>query len=79
MKPRYIVLFIICVLAGLSLLCLFFPQRGIRVGNTTLRFPALMEALAVPEEPADTDTVAILSPEEIMEQRLAALKTEKME
>ena len=79
MKPRYIVLFIICVLAGLSLLCLFFPQGGIRVGNTTLHFPALMEALAVPEEPADTDTVAILSPEEIMEQRLAALKTEKME
>ena len=33
MKPRYIVLFIICVLAGLSLLCLFFPQGGIRVGN----------------------------------------------
>lgn len=79
MKPRYIVLFIICVLAGLSLLCLFFPQGGIRVGNTTLRFPALAEALAVPEEPADTDTVAVLSPEEIMEQRLAALKTEKME
>lgn len=79
MKPRYIVLFIICVLAGLSLLCLFFPQGGIRVGDMTLRFPALTEALAVPEEPADTDTVAILSPEEIMEQRLAALKTEKME
>jgi len=79
MKPRYIVLFIICVLAGLALLCMFFPKGGIRVGDMTLRFPALTEALAVPEEPADTDTVAILSPEEIMEQRLAALKTEKME
>ena len=79
MKPRYIVLFIICVLAGLALLCISFPQGGFRVGDMTLRFPNLAEALAVPEEPADTDTVAILSPEEIMEQRLAALKTEKME
>ena len=79
MKPRYIVLFIVCLLAGLALLCLSFPQGGIRVGGMTLRFPALAEALAVPEEPADTDTVAALSPEEIMERRLAALKTEKME
>ena len=79
MKPRYIVCFIICLLAGLALLCLSFPQGGIRVGGMTLRFPALAEALAVPEEPADTDTVAALSPEEIMERRLAALKTEKME
>ena len=72
MKPRYIVLFIICVLVGLALLCMFFPQGGIRVGDMTLRFPALTDALAVPEEPADTDTVAVLSPEEIMERRLAA-------
>jgi len=79
MKPRYIVLFIISLLAGLALLCVFFPKGGIRVGETTLRFPALTEVLDVPEEPVDTDTVAVLSPEEIMEQRLAALKTEKME
>lgn len=79
MKPRYIVCFIVCLLAGLALLCLSFPQGGIRVGGMTLRFPALAEALAVPDEPADTDTVAALSPEEIMELRLAALKTEKME
>lgn len=79
MKPRYIVLFIVCLLVGLTLLCMFFPSGGIRLGETTLRFPTLKEALDIPEEPADTDTVAILSPEEIMEQRLAALKTEKME
>lgn len=79
MKPRYIVLFIVCLLLGLVLLCMLFPRGGIRLGNTTLRFPALAEVLDVPEEPVDTDTIAILSPEEIMEQRLAALKTEKME
>jgi len=79
MKPRYIVLFIVCLLLGLALLCMLFPRGGIRLGNTTLRFPALAEVLDVPEEPVDTDTIAILSPEEIMEQRLAALKTEKME
>ena len=72
MKPRYIVFFIICVLTGLALLCILLPQGGLRVGDMTLRFPALTEVLA-------TDTVAILSPEEIMELRLAALKTEKME
>ena len=66
MKPRYIVLFIICVLAGLALLCISFPQGGIHVGDMTLRFPALADALAVPEEPVDTDTVAVLSPEEIL-------------
>ena len=79
MKPRYIVLFIVCLLVGLALLCMLFPRGGIRLGNTTLRFPALAEVLDVPEEPVDTDTVAVLTPEEIMEQRLAALKTEKME
>ena len=79
MKPRYIVLFIVCLLLGLALLCMLFPRGGIRLGNTTLRFPALAEVLDVPEEPVDTDTIAILSPEEIMEQRLAALNTEKME
>jgi len=79
MKPRYIVVFIISLLAGLALLCMLFPKGGIRIGDMTLRFPALAEALAVPEEPSDTDSVAVLSPEEVMEQRLAALKTEKME
>ena len=79
MKPRNIVFFIICLLAGLALLSVLFPRGGVRIGGTTLRFPALAEVLDVPEEPADTDSVAVLSPEEIMEQRLAALKTEKME
>ena len=79
MKPRNIVFFIIFVLVGLALLCMLFPNGGIRLGNTTLRFPRLTEVLDVPEEPVDTDTVAVLSPEEIMEQRLAALKTEKMD
>ena len=79
MKPRNIVLFIVCLLVGLALLCMLFPRGGIRLGNTTLRFPALSDVLDVPEEPAGTDTVAVLTPEEILEQRLAALKTEKME
>ena len=79
MKPRYIVLFIISLLVGLALLSMFFPQGGIRLGDMTLRFPALTEVMDVPKEPVDTDTIAILTPEEIMEQRLAALKTEKME
>ena len=64
---------------GLALLCMLFPKGGIRLGNMTLRFPALSEVLDVPEEPADSDSIAVLTPEEIMEQRLAALKTEKLE
>ena len=79
MKPRNIVLFVISLLVGLALVCAFFPNGGLHVGGLTLRFPTLAEALAVPEEPVDTDTVAVLSPEEIMDQRLAALKTEKMD
>ena len=79
MKPRYIVLFIISLLVGLAMLCMLFPRGGIRLGNMTLRFPALSEVLDVAEEPVDTDSIVVLTPEEIMEQRLAALKTEKME
>ncbi len=79
MKPRNIVLFIISLLVGLAMLCMLFPRGGIRLGNMTLRFPALSEVLDVAEEPVDTDSIVVLTPEEIMEQRLAALKTEKME
>ena len=72
-------MFIISLLAGLAMLCMLFPRGGIRLGNMTLRFPALSEVLDVAEEPVDTDSIVVLTPEEIMERRLAALKTEKME
>lgn len=79
MRPRITVLFSIFLLAGLALLCWLFPREGIGTGSLRLRFPSLAEALDVPQEPADTDTVAVLSPEEILDLRLEALKTEKID
>lgn len=39
------VLFTFCTIIGLLLICIFFPADGIKVGNVTLRFPSIDEAL----------------------------------
>ena len=58
MKSSRIVIFIFCVLAGLSLLCVIFPAEGLQIGDFRLEFPSLAYALdAEPKEdflPIDT-------------------------
>ena len=78
MKSYETLLFIASLAVGLVLMALFFPPQGLSLpGGTVLRFPSLSEVLATPDNPeeetAEEDTLPELSPEEIMEQRMAAL------
>ena len=83
MKSYKILIFIILLLLGLALMSMLFPRNGIRLGSVLLEFPTmedvmgraeeeLAEVEAEEEEAADT-----LSPEELMELRLAALHAAK--
>lgn len=56
MKPHKTVIFIFAVILGLAFICLIFPKDGIRMGNITLEFPTLSEAIAV-EDPVDEEAL----------------------
>lgn len=51
MKPYRIVIFIFSVIACLALMAAFFPEEGLKVGKTVIRFPSL-EQIMTREEPA---------------------------
>lgn len=75
MKSYKTLFFILCLVVGLALMAAFFPREGVYINNVLFRFPALSEVIGhepevVVEEEAVVDT---LSPEELMEQQLAAL------
>lgn len=71
MKLYKSLLFIFGILFLLTGLCLFFPKDGIQIGSTTLRFPSLHEVLSLVKE--EVEEVHELTPEELMEQQMAAL------
>lgn len=80
MKAYKTVLFIFCVLAGLAVICLFFPKEGIPVGNIRLDFPALKDVLENKTLANDKDSTSdepVLTPEQLMQQRLEALQLAK--
>lgn len=79
MKPRNTVLFILCVLAGLITLSITLPHEGIDLWGMHLRFPSIHDVVADTEEEDFSEEVRQLTPEEIMENRLAALNAEKMD
>lgn len=79
MKSYKTLLFIISLFVGLALLSILFPQDGIKFGGVLWEFPSIASVLGenpieedVEEEEADT-----LSPEELMEMRLADLHAAK--
>ena len=74
MKAYKTVIFISCVMAMLALVSWSFPSDGIRAGELTLRFPSLNEVLATEEE---ADEEPLLSPEELLQQRLDAILAAK--
>ena len=65
------VLFIFCVLCGLALICVGLPKDGIKIGNTTLEWPSLKEALT----PAATESTADV--DEALQARINALREAK--
>lgn len=68
MKRSRVLIFILSVIAMLTLLSAVFPSGGIKAGQAVLRFPSVADILegAVPEEPR-------VSPEELLENRKEAV------
>ena len=63
MKPYKVLIFIVCVMAGLAALCLVLPGR-IAMGDQELRWPTLAEVLETEETIASQDSLENLgSPE----------------
>lgn len=80
MKISKILLFILGILVGLTAICLLFPQEGIIIGNVRLEFPSLLHVLnADTEDQEEEDATPTLSPEELLQQRMASLQTQKMD
>lgn len=73
MKAYKVLLFIFAVIALLGLLCLFFPEEGIQIGNQTLRFPTLSEVLS----PADEAEMPEESPEELLRKRQEEMRLQQ--
>lgn len=77
MKISKILLFIFSVLFGLLALCFVMPSDGLTVAGVRLDYPSLLDILGKDGE--SQDTVPVLSPEELMAQRLSELQGEKIE
>ncbi|MCF0196811.1 MAG: hypothetical protein HUK03_06205, partial [Bacteroidaceae bacterium] len=67
MRPRSTVLFIIGVLGTLGVLSVVFPRDGVEVCGHRWLFPSIAEVINVAPE----DTTPSLTPEELLEMRLA--------
>lgn len=77
MKVSKILLFIFSVLSGLVALCFVMPDEGLNIGGIQINYPSLTDVLSAGTE--QSDTVPVLSPEELMAQRLSELQGEKIE
>lgn len=73
MKAYKTVIFIFSVLAVLAFVSFVFPTEGIKAGPILLEFPPLTEILATKETPKEP----VISPEELLQQRLVALVASK--
>ncbi|MBP5536309.1 MAG: hypothetical protein J6X62_05895 [Bacteroidales bacterium] len=57
MKASRILLFFAAVVLCLAMVAWLFPAEGVRVGNTTLRFPSLHRIFAGPEPEVNLDSI----------------------
>lgn len=76
MRISKILLFVLGILSGLFLICVFIPEKGIKVGNITFEFPSLLEVLGA-NQTEDADSIEMRSPEQLLEDRMATLQTKK--
>ena len=65
------VLFIFCVLCGFALICVGLPKDGVKIGNVTLEWPTLKEALTPAAVESTTDV------DEALQARINALRDAK--
>ena len=72
MSRHKVLLFIFSVYALLAGICFLVPEDGFSIAGATLNFPTIKEATAslLPSEPKAAEP----SPEELLEQRMAAIK-----
>lgn len=77
MKISRILLFILGVLLGLTAICCLMPEGGLALGGVKLEFPSLLQVLDDGDDEEVRDSVDMLSPEELLEQRMASLQTQK--
>lgn len=75
MKAYKTSLFIFSVIALLALICVCFPEEGIRAGNVTLTFPTLSEVLT--NEAAEAAALPTESPEELLARQLKQMRMEE--
>ncbi|MCR4921822.1 MAG: hypothetical protein K5945_09000 [Bacteroidaceae bacterium] len=77
MKSYRTLLFILGLAMGLFLMAAIFPREGAYINNILFRFPSLSEVFGQEPEPLEEEEeepeAVQLSPEELMEQRLATL------
>lgn len=71
MKLYKSILFILSILAILAGICLFFPKDGIQMCSIKLQFPSLRDVLSIETE--EEEEIHELTPEELLEIRIAAL------
>ena len=77
MKISRILLFILGVLLGLTAICCLMPEGGLALGGVKLEFPSLLQVFDAGDDEEVRDSVEMLSPEELLEQRMASLQTQK--
>ncbi len=78
MKSYKTFLFILSLAVGLVALACFFPSEGIYINKVRMEFPSMSQVLKCGAEPEpepvdDEEPEPELTPEELMEQRMAAL------
>lgn len=76
MKISNILLFMAGVLASLAAICVLMPEDGIQIGGVRLEFPTLLQTLSTDEEEGGSPEQR-MSPEELIESRMATLQTSK--
>src|SRR5690554_7723771 len=60
MSPLKTLSFILVLFFSLALLAFFYPEEGIEISNTTLRFPSLSSVFTVPTKEKGEDPEAAI-------------------
>ena len=70
MQAKSILKFIISIIASLAVLCIVFPDDGITLLGTSLKFPSLAEVIEVPNDTIVDEE----APQAIIEKRKSDLE-----
>ncbi len=77
MKISRILIFMWSIMLGLVLVSVIMPTDGVSVCGKTLDFPSVAQVMGTGQPELPLEPEQLLSPEELLEQRMAALQTQK--